>query len=215
MQLYPVIFIIENTTSVSESLQKNLKRYTIIHASNSNDAIEKLKRKPKPVIIIINTMIKPEGGIQVYSMITKKRKYNNIPIIFISSKYDEDEKRKCLKLGAIDYMSAPFNTQELILKIKAIIKLLKAHKKIVRDDLTKAILTNEDYTFIMFEKRCKEYNITPREKEVIRKIFDGLEVKEIANKLFVSTHTIRNHVRRIYKKCKVQNRVELLNIFKE
>ena len=215
MRMYPVIFIIENTPSISESLQKNLKRYTIIHASDSNDTIEKLKRNPKPAIIIINTMIKPEGGIQVYSMLSKKMKYKNIPFIFISSKYNEDEKRKCLNRGAIDYMSEPFNMQELILKIKAIIKLLKAHKKIVRDDLTMLVLTNEDYNFLVFEKRCKEYKISPREKEVIKEIFDGLEVKEIAKKLFVSIHTVKKHMTSVYTKCRVQNRVELFNRLKE
>lgn len=76
-------------------------------------------------------------------------------------------------------------------------------------------MMNDDYRFLQFEKRCKEYKITPGEKEIIREIIDGLEVKEIANKLFITIHTVKKHMRSVYTKCRVQNRVELYNRFKE
>jgi DNA-binding CsgD family transcriptional regulator len=61
------------------------------------------------------------------------------------------------------------------------------------------------------EKFCKMYKIARKEKEIIKELLKGLQCKEIASKKGNSVHTIRNHIRHIYAKCKVQNRVELIN----
>ena len=53
-----------------------------------------------------------------------------------------------------------------------------------------------------------------REKDVIKGLFKGLIVKEISDKLFISVNTVRKHIDSIYRKCKVQNKVELINKFK-
>ena len=70
------------------------------------------------------------------------------------------------------------------------------------------------YKAHVLEERMDEYKLSNREKEVAEKICEGRLIKEIASKLFVSIHTVRNHIRHIYEKCEVQNRVELLNKLK-
>ena len=57
-----------------------------------------------------------------------------------------------------------------------------------------------------------EYELlTAREKEILTYLEDGLRYKEIAQKLFVSTETIRTHIRNIYLKLHVKSRTEALN----
>ncbi len=51
-----------------------------------------------------------------------------------------------------------------------------------------------------------DYSLTPREREILRLLVDGLTKKEIADKLFLSFHTIDNHLRNIYTKLRVQSR---------
>jgi len=51
-----------------------------------------------------------------------------------------------------------------------------------------------------------QYRLTPREQEILRLLVDGLMKKEIAEKLFLSFHTIDNHLRNIYTKLRVQSR---------
>ena len=50
-----------------------------------------------------------------------------------------------------------------------------------------------------------------REKEVLQLLAKGLLYKEIAEKLFISTATVRQHIHKIYEKLHVQNRTEALN----
>lgn len=57
-----------------------------------------------------------------------------------------------------------------------------------------------------------EYNITPREKEVILLLVKGLSYKAIADKLFISLPTVKTHATNIYQKLDVGNKMELVNL---
>ena len=56
------------------------------------------------------------------------------------------------------------------------------------------------------EERLEALNLTPRELEILRLIADGLSNKEIAARLYLSFHTVKNHVHNILEKLKVQHR---------
>jgi len=56
----------------------------------------------------------------------------------------------------------------------------------------------------------QEASITGREMEVCCLIKDGFENKEIASRLFISIHTLKNHVRHIYQKIGVHTRAQLV-----
>lgn len=61
------------------------------------------------------------------------------------------------------------------------------------------------------ESAVEFYNLTSREREILRLILQGAKNKEIGQKLFISGSTVRNHIYNIYQKLGVRNRVELLN----
>ena len=50
-----------------------------------------------------------------------------------------------------------------------------------------------------------DYHLTNREKEILKYLVDGLAKKEISAKLFISYHTVDNHVRNIYEKLEVHS----------
>ena len=58
-------------------------------------------------------------------------------------------------------------------------------------------------------ERMDYYKLSPREKEIVIHLCKGMQIKEICEKLFVSVHIIKNHIRHIYAKCGVQNKIEL------
>ena len=71
----------------------------------------------------------------------------------------------------------------------------------------------DDYLRIL-DTKCAKYDISSREKEIMLLLFKGSQYKEIADKLFISDNTVKTHIRNIYKKCNVHNKVELINLFK-
>jgi DNA-binding CsgD family transcriptional regulator len=65
-----------------------------------------------------------------------------------------------------------------------------------------------------FDDFCKKFEISPREKDIIREICNGLSNKEISEKLFISLQTVKDHTHRIYIKTNLRNRVQLINLVK-
>jgi DNA-binding CsgD family transcriptional regulator len=59
---------------------------------------------------------------------------------------------------------------------------------------------------------CKKYEISPREKEIITEICNGLSNQQIADKLFISLQTVKDHTHRIYGKVDVASRVQLIKL---
>jgi len=68
---------------------------------------------------------------------------------------------------------------------------------------------------VSFEEFCKNYEVSPRESDIIREICNGLSNKEISDKLFISLQTVKDHTHRIYIKTNVKSRVRLINLVKE
>ena len=61
-----------------------------------------------------------------------------------------------------------------------------------------------------FEHKLNEYNITKREKEIVHFIMNGFHDKEIAAKLNISAKTVSNHIRNIFEKSGVNNKIRLV-----
>lgn len=72
-------------------------------------------------------------------------------------------------------------------------------------------LNNNDTSSTSFETRCKLFQLTAREIEIVNLIRQGTKYKEIGEKLFISERTVTKHVQNIYEKLGVSNKVELIH----
>ncbi|MBK8504712.1 MAG: response regulator transcription factor [Saprospiraceae bacterium] len=63
------------------------------------------------------------------------------------------------------------------------------------------------FDFIQAQKAAsQDYNLSVREKEILKHVVDGATYKEIASELFISLETVRTHIRHIYEKMKVKSK---------
>lgn len=68
---------------------------------------------------------------------------------------------------------------------------------------------------LSFEEFCREYEVSPRESEIIHEICNGLSNKEISDKLFITVQTVKDHTHRIYIKTNMKSRMQLMNLVRE
>jgi DNA-binding CsgD family transcriptional regulator len=70
-------------------------------------------------------------------------------------------------------------------------------------------------THLSLEQFCHQFEISPREREVIAQICNGLSNQQIAEKLFISLQTVKDHTHRIYNKVDVPSRSQLIRMVQD
>jgi len=215
------IFIIEDNHDMLSFLQSNLyDDYNIYIAHNGLEALNKIDNIPKPDLIISDIMMDEMDGYEFYDGLSNKSKYDDIPFIFLTAKMSRLEKLNGLKKGAVDYVFKPFLFDELKSKINSLLKLIERQNKKritnINNKISKLLqeenfLNNEGLNFNII---YNDYKINKTEKEIVALLIKGLEYKEICSRLNLSLGAVRKKIHIIYKKFKVQNKIELVNIFK-
>ena len=119
-----------NITVLTEILMSD---YKMLCATNGKDAL-KLAASSLPDLILLDIMMPDMDGYEVCRQLKSDDRTQNIPVIFLTAKKEEEDEVKGLELGAVDYISKPFSS--VILKHKARIHMeLKRH----RDNLEEII----------------------------------------------------------------------------
>ena len=109
------ILVVDDDTAILRLLSTNLKArgYDVLTATDGEEALEAVQ-KDYIDLIILDIMMPKVDGVQVCRHI---REWSDIPIIILSARGDENDKVKCLELGADDYLTKPFGIAELMARI--------------------------------------------------------------------------------------------------
>ncbi|MEJ2595601.1 MAG: response regulator transcription factor [bacterium] len=115
------ILFVEDDPNLSMILQDYLEMigFSVDHAANGEEGWSKFKRSSYDLLILDIMMPKKDG----FTLASDIRKINSkIPIIFLTAKDMKEDRIKGFQVGCDDYMTKPFSTEELSLRIKAILK---------------------------------------------------------------------------------------------
>ena len=111
------ILLVEDDESLQQLIEKLLKNNNyIVSKANNIDEAQKLIKLFIFDLIILDVMLPDSTGLEFYKNSIKNRV--NTPVIFLSALSDVDDRISGLELGADDYIGKPFDSRELILKIK-------------------------------------------------------------------------------------------------
>ena len=112
------VLVVDDDKNICELLRLYLEKdgYGVILAHDGEEAIVKINAL-KPDIILLDVML---PGIDGWQVCREVRKKSNVPIIMITAKSETFDKVLGLELGADDYIVKPFDTKEVIARIKAV-----------------------------------------------------------------------------------------------
>ncbi len=217
----PVVLIVDDNRELLAFLHENLSsRYSIHYALNGEEALEKLERMPLPEVIVSDIVMDVMDGHRFRARLAESEKYANVPFIFLTARTPVNEQIDGLSRGAIDYICKPFHVEVLARKMESILRLKREqHESDIRDMEARIShlirgKSSADDPRAAIETSFDKYDLTSREKDIANLILAGKENKEIGAVLDISSNTVKQHVQNIYRKCGVQNRVELVNIIK-
>ena len=211
------IFIIEDETSIIQLVQHNLEKdgFIVSSAINGNEGLKDLK-KFEPNLLLLDWMLPDLSGIEICKSIRKDTSYKNLPVIMLTAKGEDEDKIKGLDSGADDYLTKPFSYNELLARIKAILR--RSDPKTVSDTLE-----FDDLRLDRLEKRVFrdsiEIKLGPTEFRLLeffltnpKRVFSRDQILENVwpNNINVETRTIDVHIRRLRKSININNNKELI-----
>jgi DNA-binding response OmpR family regulator len=133
------------------------KGFEVSHATNGSDALEKT-RQGMPNLIILDIMLPDIDGYEVCRILRTHTRTSHIPVIFLTQKDERSDKLQGLELGADDYVTKPFDIEELRLRVQNAIgraereSLTDPHSglpagKLIEDQLRRSI-RQKNWTFM-------------------------------------------------------------------
>ena len=131
------ILVAEDEREIAAAIEVYLKNqnYSVFKAYNGEEALEIFKKQEIHLVLMDIMMPKMDG----YEFTkTLRESNNNLPILMVSAKQLPEDKRKGFLVGMDDYITKPFDPEELILRIKALLRRaqIASEKKIVIGDVT-------------------------------------------------------------------------------
>jgi diguanylate cyclase (GGDEF)-like protein len=106
--------------------------YATTFATSASQALERVKNT-HPDLILLDLMMPEISGLEVCKHLKANQDYATIPIIFLTASNEKDHLLEAFKLGAVDYITKPFSSSELLARVKTHLDL-----KRTRDELDKA-----------------------------------------------------------------------------
>lgn len=122
----PHILIVDDEAPLRDSLTYTLEKegYQVTTAADGLTAIKQF-HKQVPDIILLDLMLPEVDGMEICWRI---RAFSDVPIVMLTAKDQDIEKVWGLEAGADDYITKPFNTRELLARIKAVLRRRSGEK---------------------------------------------------------------------------------------
>lgn len=117
------ILIVDDEVDLVETVSFPLKEegFTVLVSYDGEDALDKA-RKEKPDLILLDIMLPKLDGYKVCRLLKFDEQYKHIPILMLTARTQEKDKIIGMETGANEYITKPFEMDELIEKVKAYLK---------------------------------------------------------------------------------------------
>ncbi len=204
------IAVIEDDISIGDMLTKVLTQegYEVLRAYSGTEALYLLSQK-KPNLVLLDLMLPGLSGEEVLSYI------KNIPVIILSAKVDVQDKVNLLLRGAVDYMTKPFDTKELLARIT--VQLRKA-EQINNTMFTVGDLSLDTMSFIL-TVQGKEVKLTRTEYAILKLLMEHpkqvIAKSILLDRISMDTpdcteRSLKQHISNLRKKLQEVNDVDYI-----
>ncbi len=190
-----------DSLSALVSSEENMEVLTKAH--NGKELINLVKEN-QPDLCIVDMDMPEMNGLQASESLL--RIYPKLRIMILTMHKEKSLIKKMMSLGIKGYLLKTCDKEEFIFAINQILK----NKTYFSDEVIETIVKDDAYETHGSPDISKIATLSDREKEVIQLLCDGLNNKQIADKLFVSHKTIDNHRTNIMRKIDVHNIVGLI-----
>lgn len=197
------VMVVDDHLMVRRGLTTFLKIYNDLQlageAADGESAV-RLCAEIIPDVILMDLSLPVMEGTTVIKTIRKQ--FPEVQIIALTSYKEVDLVKKALAAGAIGYLLKDVNARELAQAIR----VAHSGRAILSPEITQVMVNNAN------QPQPPGLDLTTREREVLALMVDGLTNAQMAEKLIVSSSTIKSHVSNILSKLGVASRTEAVAV---
>jgi len=193
----PTVFVVDDDPSIRESLGLLLSSagYGVKTFSSAKEFLKSERRTSGPACLVLDVKMPGISGLDLQAELASLN--YAIPVIFITGHGDIPMSVQAMKKGAVDFLSKPFNDDQLLDAVKA---------AILKDEQIRSGL--DEQKSIM--KRLE--SLTPREHEILTYLIAGMLYKQIASELKISERTVKAHRKQVFEKVGVASIADLVRL---
>ena len=204
MRKLPRVLVVDDEPSIAELIAVNLRHNgfapTVVYdgaaAQREVDAV-------LPDLILLDWMLPGESGASLARQWRKNDRTKSVPIIMLTARSDESDKIQGLDAGADDYITKPFSTQEMLARIRALMR--RRAPETIKDSVQVGELTLDAGTYRV-SYRSQELKIGPTEFKLLHYLMKHAERvhsrstlldKVWGDHVFIEERTVDVHVKRL------------------
>jgi DNA-binding NarL/FixJ family response regulator len=177
----------------------------VVAEAGDGDEVVQLARDHAPDVVVLDVRMPGRSGIDAAREIRAEQPGARILVLTISD--DEDDLYEAIKAGANGYLLKEISIDE----IGDAVRQIHAGQSLISPAMATKLL-DEFTAMVRKDEQPKEEvpqpRLTPREMEVLQHIAKGMNNRDIAEALFISENTVKNHVRNILEKLHLRSRME-------
>jgi two-component system, OmpR family, phosphate regulon response regulator PhoB len=124
--MIPHVLVVEDETTLAVALKYNLEKegYRVTVAEDGEEALIAAE-EGRPDLVLLDWMLPKIAGIEVCRRLRGRAEHRNVPIVMLTARGEEAERIRGLDMGADDYVVKPFAMQELLARIRAVMRRIR------------------------------------------------------------------------------------------
>jgi NarL family two-component system response regulator LiaR len=197
------VLIVDDHGIVRKGLAAYLRHVADIElvgeAGDGQEAVD-LCADIRPDVVLMDLLMPEMGGVAATRII--RRRWSRMQVIALTSFQDKELVQEVLQAGAISYLLKNVSGEDLAEAIRA----AHAGRSVLAPEAVQALIQPGK------SKPFPDYDLTPREREVLSLLTKGLSNPEIADRLGISPSTAKAHVSNILSKMGVSSRAEAISV---
>ncbi len=122
-QTQPLVLLVEDEPALLTMLRYNLEKYgyQVEEATDGQEALARIAER-RPDIVLLDWMLPSLSGMEVCRQLRRNAETRSLPVIMVTARADDQDAVRALNLGADDYVTKPFGVEQLIARMRALLR---------------------------------------------------------------------------------------------
>ena len=202
------ILVVDDDRQIVRLVQSYLQQsgFTALTAYDGEEALHAIRRD-KPDLVVLDLMLPKRDGLEITRLLRADEQLAAIPILMLTARVDDVDKIVGIELGADDYVTKPFNPQEVVARVKAILRRSSGTLKPAAIVQIRGLRLDLERHTVTINERLLD--LTPTEFDILRVLMQNPERAFTRGELIEKTvgygyegleRTVDSHIKNLRKK---------------